>query len=365
MSPQNEMDRRDFLRLAGLGAAAWAAGRMDVLAPADAATTAGRALLARRSSGPDVDLVLRAVPSSVRLFSGTPTRVWTYQASLVRGRPGSLQTLPNNYLGPIVRVRRGQTVRVHFVNELPGKSIIHWHGLRVPPAMDGHPRDAVAPGGSYTYDFPVLNRAGTYWFHPHPDGLAGPQVYYGLAGLFLVSDDEEEAAGLPTGPYDVPLVIQDRTFDRTNQLVYQTGDMMMDRTMGFLGDRILVNGQPDYSLGMATRPYRLRLLNGSNSRIYKLAWSDGTPLTVIGTDGGLLAAPVSRDYVTLAPGERVDLWADFSSRSVGTTLKLLSLGFSGVEGNDGMMGGGMGGGSGMGSGPMPNGAPFPVLTVQV
>jgi hypothetical protein len=146
MSIQNPLDRRDFLRLAGLGAAAWAAGRMDVLAPADAATSTGRVLLARRSPAPDFELVLRAVPSSVRLFSGTPTRVWTYQASLVRGRPGNLQTLPNSYLGPIVRVRRGQKVRVHFVNLLPGKSIIHWHGLRVPPAMDGHPRDAVAPG---------------------------------------------------------------------------------------------------------------------------------------------------------------------------------------------------------------------------
>jgi FtsP/CotA-like multicopper oxidase with cupredoxin domain len=128
---------------------------------------------------------------------------------------------------------------------------------------------------------------------------------------------------------------------------------MMSMT-GFLGDRILVSGQPDFTLSVARRAYRLRLINGSNSRIYKLAWDDRTPLTIIATDGGLLEAPVQRDYVMLAPGERVELYADFRKRPVGTTVRLVSLQFSG------------GGGGGMGGGQtLPNGAAFSVMQVQV
>ena len=189
----------------------------------------------------------------------------------------------------------------------------------------------------------MRNRAGTYWYHPHPHGITGPQVYSGLAGLFLVSDDEEKAAGLPTGEYDIPLVIQDRAFDNNNQLVYLSGQRMEQMT-GFLGDWILVNGQPDFILPVATHAYRLRLLNGSNSRIYRLAWQDGSPLTVIGTDGGLLEKPVYRRYVMLGPGERLELWADFSKYPVGSETALVSLPFDAGALAGGRRGGGMMGG---------------------
>lgn len=140
---------------------------------------------------------------------------------------------------------------------------------------------------------------------------------------------------------------------------------MMTRMMGFLGDRILVNGRPDATLSVATRPYRLRLLNASNARIFKLAWDDGSPLTVIGTDGGLLATPVQRSYVTLAPGERLELWADFSRHAVGTELTMRSLAFAGdMAMGGGMMGGGMMGMM-MGNQELPNGAAFPVFRVRV
>ena len=278
--------------------------------------------------------------------------------------------LPGSYLGPILRVRQGQRVRVRFTNDLPEPSIVHWHGLLVPDAMDGHPRFAVGAGQSYAYDFQVVNRAGTYWFHPHPHRLTGGQAYRGLAGLLIVSDDEEAALGLPQGEYDQPLVIQDRQFDAQNQLVYlaQGGGMMdggMDQMMGFLGDRILVNGQPDFTLPVATRAYRLRLLNGSNSRIYMLAWRDGKPLTVIATDGGLLEQPVQRPFVMLAPGERVELWADFAGRKSGDELFLDSQKFVGAEGAELM--GGMGGMGSMMTQPaaLPNGAAFPVARFRV
>jgi FtsP/CotA-like multicopper oxidase with cupredoxin domain len=177
-----------------------------------------------------------------------------------------------------------------------------------------------------------------------------------MAGFFLVSDDEEQALGLPSGEFDIPLVIQDRIFDGNNQLVYRSNGMI-DQMMGFLGDRILVNGQPDFTLPVATRPYRLRLLNGSNSRIYKLGWSDGSPFTVIGNDGGLLEKPVQRSYITLAPAERVELWVDFSDQSVGQEIVLRSLPFPDPNGGGGMMGGGAAG--------LPQGAPLDILTVKI
>lgn len=349
-SESSGLTRRDFLRSAGAAA---------VLTHVAAARSSSEALISRTilprddpSFIPDVVIDLQAAPGEAALFPGQATRVWGYEGRVLQGDSTTLQTLSGSYLGPIIRAKKGQKLRVNFTNGLTEESVIHWHGLHVPPEMDAHPRYAIGPGETYVYDLPITNRAGTYWYHPHPDGRTGPQVYNGLAGLLLVSDNEEAALGLPSGEYDVPLVIQDRSFDRNNQLVYSSSGMMS--MTGFLGDRILVNGRPDFTLPVARRAYRLRLINGSNSRIYKLAWDDRTPLTIIATDGGLLETPVQRDYVMLAPGERVELYADFRKRPVGTTVRLVSLQFSGADA------GGMGGGQ-----TLPNGAAFSVIQVQV
>ena len=308
---------------------------------------------------PDLELELRAAPDKVSIWSGSPTNVWRYQAKVLKGDKRAVTGIPDSYLGPVIRVHKGTKIRIHFINALPQESVVHWHGLIVPEVMDGHPRYAVPPSGKYLYEFEVGNRAGTYWFHPHPHGHTGEQVYGGLAGLFIVTDDEERALKLPDGKQDVALVIQDRSFTRDNQLRYMGGGQgmggMMERMNGFTGDQIMVNGRPDFTLNAERKPYRLRFLNGSNSRIYKLAWHDGTPLTVIGTDGGLLAKPVSRSYVTLAPAERIELWVDFSGRKAGEELTLKSLPFSASTGG-GMMGSGGG---------LANGAEFTVLKVKL
>ncbi len=347
----------------------------------------------------DVHIELRAAPDLINIRPGSPTQVWRYKGKLLSGDPGVLDLSAGGYLGPVIRLRRGQRVRIDLINGLPESTIIHWHGLHVPEAMDGHPRYAVDPGERYTYEFTVVNRAGSYWFHPHPHGRTGKQVYYGLAGLLQVSDAEEDALGLPTGAQDLSLVFQDRSFDSENQLIYLSerlgatppqrstqggmmggrmggmmGGGMMNRgstraggmggmagMMGMFGDEILVNGKPGATLDVVPRAYRLRLLNASNSRIYKLAWHDDTPLTVIGTDGGLLEAPLQRNHVMLAPAERLDLWVDFSRWPAGTPLTLQSLAFdSGTGGMGGMMGNMMGG-----SGALADGAPFTVLSVRV
>lgn len=367
---QYSLNRRSFIQGAGfVGGVAIVSGTSSLLSscspqPSEIPQKNTLASVPNPKFIPDIEINLKAEPKMVPILSGQPTQVWSYTAQLVKGDPSSLQTIPDSYLGPIIRVRKGQRVRVNFQNNLPQgqASIVHWHGLLLPEEMDGHPRFAIQPGQNYVYEFEVINRAGLNWFHPHPDGLTGQQAYAGLAGLFIVTDAEEESLNLPTKAYDVPIVLQDRTLDADNQLLYlgskigtprdpnmgnmgnmgsmqqynsgqSSNGMMGDMSsmMGFLGQKIFVNGKPNFTLSAATRVYRLRILNGSNSRIYKLAWSSGDPLAVIGTDGNLLARPTERKYVMLAPGERIDVWADFSKLKVGTEIFLNSLAFSGAE----------------------------------
>jgi blue copper oxidase len=319
--------RRDFLRGGLAAAAGFELGRSS---PARAADS-------------DVEVVLRAAAAEVMLDPAAKqaTRVWRYEGRLIKGPAETLTASPDSYLGPTFRVRPGQRVRVRFENALPEASLVHWHGLDVAQENDGHPRYAVEPGGSRVYDFQVTDRPATYWYHPHPHQRTAPQVYAGLAGLFIVSDGQDGARGLPAPAFELPLVLQDRVLGADGQLIYQPNPMM-----GFLGDRMFVNGRETPHFEVKEGTYRLRVLNGSNARIYKLAWSDGSPMVVLGTDGGLLGAPVTRPYLMLAPGERADLWADFGRGPSGTEVALQSLSFSaGGMGHMGGMGRGRGGGS--------------------
>jgi hypothetical protein len=287
---------------------------------------------------PDVDLELTATPSELQFFPGNPTNIYSYQSKLLKGENASHEKLPDSYLGPVVRVRNGQKIRVRFKNQLPHESVVHWHGLHIPPEMDGHPMYAIENGKQYIYEFEVNNRPGTYWFHPHPDKITGPQVYQGLAGMFIVEGVNED---LPSGEYDIPLIIQDRTFDNNNQLVYLQNNRM-GQMQGFLGKQIMVNGSPEQIMEVSKATYRFRVLNGSNSRIYKLAWSDGSDVIVIGTDGGLLEKPIKKPYLMLAPGQRAEIWKDFSDAKNTDEIQLESLAFN--SGTSMGMGGGMMGG---------------------
>ena len=351
------INRRKFLYLAGAGA-------LNLLnANGWPVTKVGLASSKDKDFSPDLELSLAAAPAEVQIYPGELTTVWTYTGQVIKGDPSSLINPDQSYLGPIIRTRKNQKVRIHFKNNLSAKSIIHWHGLHVPAKMDGHPMYVIPAGDTFTYEFEILNRAGTYWYHPHPHGRTGHQVYGGLAGLFVVSDDEEDQLNLPDKDLDIPLVIQDRLFGKDNQLIYLPRGMH-DSMTGMLGDTICVNGRPDFKLSVSTRMYRLRILNGSNSRIYKLAWSDGTPLTVIATDGGLLEKPIQKKYVVLGPAERIELWADFSKYPVGTSLELVSKYLIDALQESGMgprrMRRGM-----MGDVNLPNGAPFSVLKIDV
>jgi FtsP/CotA-like multicopper oxidase with cupredoxin domain len=303
---------------------------------------------------PDVEIELFCKPNWVSILQGNKTWVQQYSARLLQGPKDTVTEIAGSYLGPIIRLQKGQKVRIHLRNELIQPTVAHWHGLHVPATMDGHPQYAIEPNESLVYEFEVLNRAGMAFYHPHPHELTAQQAYHGLAGAIIVNDEEEAALELPSGEYEVPIVIQDRRFDDENQLVY--AGSMRDRMMGFYGDKVLINGHADFQLDVASRTYRLRVLNGSNARIYKLAWDDGTPITVLGVDGGLLEKPEVKPYVMLAPGERLDVWADFSGRNEGSQLVMRSAAFSGVLPKMGMM---------MHRGSLPVGSDYPLFTVKV
>ncbi|GAB3343155.1 multicopper oxidase domain-containing protein [Marivirga atlantica] len=353
------INRRKFLAKAGASAAVTMIWPFFSSCDSQSSTTAKPEL--GKDFQPDIDLELKAVQRDLSILSGSKTKVWAYEGKLIKGNKEALQTLEGTYLGPVIKVSKGQKVRIRFQNDLPEESIVHWHGMHVPERYDGHPQDVINSGETYIYEYEVMNRAGTYWFHPHPHGRTGPQVYNGLAGLLLVTDEEEQQLNLPQGEYDLPVVIQDRTFDENNQLVYLNNGQM-DRMTGFLGNRILINGSPEQRLNLkAGCKYRLRLLNGSNSRIYKLAWEDGSPVTVFGIDGSLLSTPKELPYLMLGPAKRVDVWLDLTDKPEGTELTMKNASFP-LE----IMSGGMMGDGGMMQGAesdLPQGNEYPVFTV--
>lgn len=259
---------------------------------------------------------------------------------------------------PTIRVRKGDTFSAQLKNQLAEPTNIHWHGVLAPADMDGHPKDAVAAGGSRSFSYTVQNRAGTYWYHPHPDMAAGKQVYLGMAGFYIVQDSEEQALGLPAGEFDVPLLIQDRRLANGTPGYSPT---MTDMADGYLGDTITVNGVPNAYFEVANGLYRFRLLNGANARIFRLMFDDGRPLVVIATDGGLLDAPVSTDMLWLGPGERVEILVDFSKDAMGSSVMLHSMAFTA-----GMAGGGhTGHGGGSSTGIPAQGSEFEIIRFDV
>lgn len=259
------------------------------------------------------------------IFNSSNVEVWP-------GTTTQVLSLNNSYPCPTIRVQKGDDFSVLFENKYTEEATIHWHGLLVPELMDGQPKDAILPGNSYTYSFPVFQRAGTYFYHSHAHHLTAKHVYKGYAGFFIVEDDNELQYGLPTGEYDIPLLIQDRHSIYQPQFNYSPSNM--DRMLGYLGDVPLVNGTPEAFFEVQRTLYRFRLLNGSNARVYKIAFSDNSPFWVVATDGGLKDEAVQMDSVFLSPGERLDILFDFLTYSVGNSVTLITQSFSGI-GNQG------------------------------
>jgi spore coat protein A len=280
--------------------------------------------------------------AAAEILPGVPTTIWGYNG-----------TFP----GPTIVSRSGRRTVATHRNELPVPVVVHLHGGRTPPEHDGYPTDLLLPAGADAataahhnhqqpsgtvtqgrrdYVYPLQQRAATLWYHDHRMDFTGASVWRGLAGFHLVHDAEEDALPLPRGDRDLPLMITDRAFAADGSLRYPSLDPTLLTTpgvsepygAGVLGDVILVNGVPWPVAEVSAVRYRLRLLNASNARRYRVALdpppAGGNGLVQIGTDGGLLARPVGHDAIEIAPAQRYDVVVDFGRYRVGQEVTLVN-----------------------------------------
>lgn len=248
-----------------------------------------------------------------------PTRMWSYG-------PGAL--------APLIEARSGEPIHIQWINDLPKKhflpvdfslhgsghdvpevrAIAHMHGAKVHAKDDGYPEDWFPSGGSRTCEYPLDQDATALWFHDHAMGLNRLNVYAGLFGMMLIRDSVEDGLGLPARPYEVPLILCDRDFTREGQLLYDhSGDPEHPWIPEFSAEGILINGKLRPYFEVEPRLYRFRVVNVANSRFFLLALSNNQPLLQIGSDQGLLPAPVPVQRLVLAPAERADVLIDFSA----------------------------------------------------
>ncbi|MGW3497537.1 multicopper oxidase family protein [Streptomyces sp. NPDC001020] len=284
---------------------------------------------------------VRAYATTTQILPGVQTPIFGYNG-----------TFP----GPTFNVRKGRTAVVRTRNDLSVPIVTHLHGGKTPAESDGYPTDFILPSSGWTaaahqhgagqamegvtaqgsrdYTYPNAQRASTLWYHDHRMDFTGPQVWRGLAGFYLVHDDEEDALPLPKGDRDVPVMIMDRAFDDDGSLAYPSIDPTLKTTPGVTGDAhngmtgdvLLVNGVPWPRFDVQGARYRLRLLNASNSRRYRIRLdpepASGSPLVLIGSDGGLLDKPKVMNSIYMVPGERFDVVVDFSAYAPGTKVTM-------------------------------------------
>jgi bilirubin oxidase len=239
-----------------------------------------------------VELDLVAAPAQLTLRPGTTTPAYAYNGSVP---------------GPTLELQEGDRVIIHFRNELPEPTTVHWHGLHLPFVADGSPFHPVAPGETYDYEFTVRpGSAGTYWYHPHPHHSTGWQVTKGLYGAVVVRAADDPLAGIPERVLMLAdnRLLEDGSLDLPEKTSLQS---RYDFENGREGDLVFVNGaiRPTVTI----RPgevQRWRIINASAARVYRLALP-GHTLLHVGTDGGLFERPVERDEITVAAAERVEV----------------------------------------------------------
>ncbi|MFH7026513.1 MAG: multicopper oxidase family protein [Heteroscytonema crispum UTEX LB 1556] len=248
---------------------------------------------------------IRMQRATVEILPGRQTQIWGYNGI---------------FPGPTIKQRRDRQSVVRFINDVGIPTSVHLHGMASQPQYDGYAEDLIASGYYKDYTYPNSN-ASTLWYHDHAIGQTSRNVYMGLVGMYLVQDDNELNLPLPKNAYDNPLIIHDKIFAADGSLVFDDQGQH-----GLMGDVITVNGVPWPRMEVANRKYRFRVLNASISRSYKLALSTGDDLIVIGTDAGLMSAPVNTKDMRIGMAERYDLIIDFSRYPIGTQVVLQNLG---------------------------------------
>ena len=351
------MKRRTFLGLAGGGLAATAVPVLSGCADSPAGQTAR--LLPSKARLPRPYQVRLPVPPVKKPTSKAGGRT-TYEiiqrnadVEILPGLRTTIMGYDGIFPGPTIEANRGEHVVVRHRNELTVPTVVHLHGGNTATDSDGYPVDLLLPKrwnhdhpdhhsgmsgdivqGVREYRYGHDQQAATLWYHDHRMDFTGPQVWRGLAGFHLIRDEVEDRLPLPHGEREIPLMITDRAFAEDGSLFYPALDPKLINTpgtteryaSGVLGDVILVNGAPWPELEVDAARYRFRILNSSNARRYQLELdpppSGGRGFTVIGSDGGLLAEPVSTSTITTAAAERHDVIIDFSRYPVGSEITL-------------------------------------------
>ena len=218
-----------------------------------------------------------------------------------------------DFLGPTISVQRNDTIKINVKNSLKETTILHWHGLKVPGVNDGGPNREIIPNDSWTTEYKINQRSSLCWYHPHTHEKTAIQVYKGIAGLFIIEDEESLKITLPKeyGVNDIPLIFQDRRFNHNGQFLHKQS--MRDIMMGVTGNIFLINGVINPYLEVNPTLIRFRILNGSNARFYSFIFSDNRTFYQIAGDSSLLPKPVSLKRLILSPGERAEIVVDLSN----------------------------------------------------
>ena len=263
------------------------------------------------------------IPKLVDGTSGDPidlqirTGTWSFRPGVKTPTMGINQ----EYLGPTLRTRQNSELNLHYRNTLTEGVSIHGHGLHVPGDVDGGPQLEMASGDQWQPSLSIVQPAATCWYHSHTHGKTGYQTYHGLAGMIIIDDEMTAEMDLPRryGVDDLPVIIQDRTFDAEGRLVYSLNDADED---GWFGETVVINGAIAPVANVPAGKVRLRLLNGANARFYIVAFADNRTFYKIASDGGLLTAAVPMTTMEMSPGERCEIIVDLSD---GNSADLLTL----------------------------------------
>jgi spore coat protein A len=274
--------------------------------------------------------------TTANILPGLKTQIWGYDGL---------------FPGPTIEARSGRKSIIKLHNDLPVPIVNHLHGGHTPPESDGYPTDLILPArgweAAHTHDprantvervrdyiYPNNQRAAMLWYHDHRMDFTGPQVWRGLAGLYLIRDEEEGKLPLPRDEKEITLFMCDRSFDSDGSLLYPSIDPSLRGVPGVthaymggvLGDTVLVNGAPWPRLEVSNTRYRFRILNASNARRYELDLSPrpnaGPAFVQIGSDGGLLSTPLAQRTISISPAERFDVIVDFSKFPMGSRVVL-------------------------------------------